>query len=127
MNLVDSSGWLEYFGDAENADFFAEPIEEVGSLLVPSICIAEVAKRVLQQREQDEMLQAVALMEQGRVVDLTSVTAMAAARISHDTRLPLADSIIVATAREHDAILWTQDADFADMAKVKYVAKLRSR
>lgn len=70
MNLVDSCGWLEYFADGPNSDFFAPAIENVDDLIVPTICILEVFKRVLQQRDEDSALKAVALMEQGKVVDL---------------------------------------------------------
>lgn len=123
MNVVDSSGWLEYFADGPNAAFFAPAIEATRELLVPTLSLYEVFKRVLQQRGEGEALQAVALMQQGQVVELTSALALAAAKASIGHRLPMADSIIVATAQAHGAILWTQDADFERIAGVKYVAK----
>ena len=126
MNVVDSSGWLEFFADGPNAKFFAPSIEATRDLLVPALSLYEVFKRVLQQRGEGEALQAAALMEQGRVVDLTGTLALAAARLSAETKLPLADSIMLATARAHDATFWTQDADFAGIAGVKYVAKRSS-
>ena len=123
MNVVDSSGWLEYFADGPNADFFATGIETVPELVVPSISIYEVFKRVLQQRGEGDALQAVAVMQQGLVVDLDAFLALQAARVSADSGLPLADSVILATARAHDATLWTQDSDFAGMEGVRYVEK----
>ena len=122
MNVVDSSGWLEYLADGPNAEFFAPPIEAVRELLVPTICVLEVFKRVLQQRGEDAALQAVALMRQGRLVDLTFSTALAAAKTGHELKLPLADSVILATARLFDATLWTQDADFEGLEHVRFVA-----
>lgn len=123
MNVVDSSGWLEYFSDGPNAAFFAPAIEATRELLVPTLSLYEVFKRVLQQRGEGEALQAVALMQQGRIVELTASLALAAAKASIEHRLPMADSIMLATAQAHDAILWTQDADFERVTGVKYVAK----
>jgi predicted nucleic acid-binding protein len=123
MNLVDSSGWLEYFADAHNADFFARAIEKVDDLIVPTICVSEVFKRVLQQRGEADALQAVALMQQGLIAVLNVPIALSAAKIGVDLKLPLADSIILATARANSAVVWTQDADFKDIEDVKYVVK----
>ncbi len=123
MNVVDSSGWLEYFADGPNAAFFAPAIEATRELLVPTLSLYEVFKRVLQQRGVGEALQAVALMQQGQIVELTSRLALAAAKASIEHRLPMADSIMLAMAQAHGAILWTQDADFERIAGVKYVAK----
>ena len=123
MNLVDSSAWLEYFANGPNAGFFAAALEKIDRLLVPSICLLEVFKRVLQQRGEGAALQAVAQMQQGRIVDLDGPLALSAARISYDLKLPLADSVILATARAHDALIWTQDADFTKIKGVKYVPK----
>lgn len=123
MNVVDSSAWLEYFADGPNADFFAAPIQATDELLVPSITILEVFKRVLQQRGEDAALQAAALMQQGRVANLDGPTAMLAAKLGHELRLPLADSVILATARAFQATIWTQDADFESLPEVKYRKK----
>jgi len=123
MNLVDSSAWLEYFANGPNAGFFAPAVEKIEDLLVPTICLLEVFKRVLQQRGEGAALQAVAQMQQGQVVELDAPLALSAARISHELKLPLADSVILATARAHDALIWTQDADFAKISGVKYAAK----
>ena len=124
MNVVDSSGWLEYFADGANADFFAEAIENIEELIVPVISIYEVFKRVYQQRGEGDALQSVAMMEQGRVVGLDTTLALSAAKISLDLKIPMADSIILATARSYDATLWTQDVDFKGIAGVEYIEKV---
>ncbi len=123
MNVVDSSGWLEYFADEPNADFFAPAIGDVAELIVPSISIYEVFKRVLQQRDESDALQAIAVMQQGMIVHLDTEIALNAAKISVEFDLPMADSVILATARSHNATLWTQDAHFEDIEGVKYVSK----
>ena len=123
MNVVDSSGWLEYFADGSNAGFFSMPIEAIDELVVPTISIYEVFKRVLQQRDETAALQAIAFMQSGDLVDLTRDTALHAARLSMDLRFPMEDSIMLATAREWDAVLWTQDADFEGIEGVKYQPK----
>lgn len=120
MNVVDSSAWLEYFANGPNASFFARPIEQVDELVVPSLSLFEVFKRVLQQRDENDALQVIAIMQQGRVVDLDAFIALSAARLSVETKLPMADSLILATARQYDAELWTQDADFNGMEGVQY-------
>ena len=125
MNVVDSSGWLEYFADAKNAGFFSSAIEDLPRLVVPTIELYEVFKRVLQQRGETEALLAVATMKQGTVVDLHAELALAAAALARDLNLPLADSVIYATARKFGATLWTQDADFDGLAHVRYVATSR--
>ena len=123
MNVVDSSGWLEYFADTPNADVFAAPILETDNLIVPSISLLEVFKRVLQQRGQDAALQTIALMKQGKVVPLDETLALQAAKLGLEHKLPLADSVILATARAFDATLWTQDADFDGIEGVRFIRK----
>jgi predicted nucleic acid-binding protein len=125
MNVVDSSGWLEYFAGGPNAGFFAPAIETTRDLVVPTLSVYEVFKRVLQQRGEGDALQAAAVMQLGTVVELSSTLALNAARLSVDHRLPLADSIILATARAFDATLWTQDADFDGVPGVRYRARGR--
>ena len=120
MNLVDSCGWLEYFADGPQADFYAPALEETGSLLVPTICLLEVFKRVLQQRGEDAALQAAAAMHQGVIVPLDASLALRAARISCDLKLPLADTVILATAQTYHAVIWTQDAHFKGLEGVRY-------
>jgi predicted nucleic acid-binding protein len=123
MNVVDSSGWLEYFADGPNADFLAPAIEAVTDLVVPTLSLYEVFKKVLQQRGEGDALQAVAVMIQGQVVDLDMDLALSAAKVSTERKLPMADSAMLATALAHDATLWTQDADFEEIAGVQYIAK----
>lgn len=123
MNVVDSSGWLEYFADGPNAAFFAAAIEKPANLVVPTISLYEVFKRVLQQRDHGAALQVVAVMRQGTVVELSEALAVSAARVSVQHGLPMADSIMLATAQAADATLWTQDSDFEDVPSVRYVAK----
>ncbi len=120
MNVIDSSAWLEYVAAGPNASFFAEAIESTSELIVPTISLYEVFKRIVQQRSENEALQVVAVMQQGKVVEMDSRIALSAARISIDHQLPLADSVILATARLNNAVLWTQDSHFEGMANVKY-------
>ena len=123
MNVVDSSGWLEYFADGPNADFFAPAIESTSELVVPTLSLYEVFKRVQQQPGEGDALQAVAAMIQARVVELDMDLALGAAKVSIDFKLCMADSVMLATAQSHEATLWTQDADFEGIQGVKYVAK----
>jgi predicted nucleic acid-binding protein len=120
MNVVDSSAWLEYFADGPNAAEFAAAIEDTARLVVPSVTLLEVCKRFLQQRGEDDALQAVAVMQQGEVVELTADLALDAADLGFRKGLALADSIIYATAQAHGATLWTQDDDFEGLPGVEY-------
>lgn len=122
MNVVDSSGWLAYFADTATADFFAPAVEAVPDLVVPAITLYEVFKRVLGERGEDDALRAVAQMSQGQIIDVDATLALNAARLSLIHRLPMADSLILATARRFDATLWTQDADFEELENVRYVS-----
>jgi predicted nucleic acid-binding protein len=123
MNIVDSSGWLEFFADGPNATFFAPSIMDVERLIVPAISIYEVFKRILQQRNETDALQAVGQMAQGQVIALNQTLALSAAKLSVDLKLPMADSMILATARAYRAVLWTQDADFRGIEGIQYIEK----
>lgn len=123
MNVVDSCGWLEYFANAGNADFFAPAIQDEERLLVPAICLYVVFKRLYQQRGKHAALEAVSHLYRGRVIELSDEIALQAAQLSIEHRLPMADSIFLATAKAYNAILWTQDEHFKDMEGVKYLAK----
>ena len=123
MNVVDSSGWIEYFTEGPNSGFFAGAIEKVDELIVPALAVYEVFKWVSRERGETQALKAVAHMQLGEVVDLDSKLAIYAARLSLQTKLPMADSIVYATARASEATLWTQDEDFEGLADVKYIAK----
>ena len=122
MNVVDSSAWLEYFGDGPNAGEFADAITDTEHLVVPAITLFEVFKRIRVQRDLDAALYAVAHMQRGRVIELDAHLAVAAAELSAESGLPMADSIILATARRDGAVLWTQDGDFEGMEGVQYRA-----
>ena len=123
MNVVDSSAWLEYLANGSNADFFAPVIQDTESLIVPTICLYEVFKRMFIQRGEQSALQAIGVLYRGLVVDLTGELALDAAQLSLDYKLPMADSIILTTARAFNATLWTQDEHFKDIPGVKFVAK----
>ena len=123
MNLVDSSGWLEYFADGKNADFFAPPIQDTTKLAVSTINIYEVFKKILEQKDENGALEAIAVMQQARVIDFNSTLALSSAGLSYELKLSMADSIILATARSLKATLWTQDLHFANLPDVKYISK----
>jgi predicted nucleic acid-binding protein len=123
MNIVDSSGWLEFFANGKNAEIFAPIITDIEKLVVPTIILYEVFKKVLQQRDKTQALKAIAIMQQGSIVELTNSIAINAAKLSIEYKLPMADSIILTTARECDAVLWTQDDDFNEIEGVKYIKK----
>ena len=123
MNVVDSSGWLEYFSKGETAEFFSAAIQDTENLLIPTISIYEVFKRMLIQLGEESALQSIGIMSLGITVDLTQEIAINAAKISSDLKIAMADSVILATARAHDATLWTQDVDFEGIEGVKFVRK----
>ena len=123
MNIVDSSGWLEYFAQGGNAGLFAPAIRDTNSLVVPTVCMYKVFKRMLVQRGEEDVLQAIGVMSLGVISDLTQEIAINAAQISSELKIAMADSIIFATARKHKALLWTQDGDFEGLVDVKYFPK----
>ena len=123
MNLVDSSAWLEYFSGSKSGEKFAKVIEDTKKLIVPSIVVCEVFKKILVQSDRTTALKIVAHMKQGKFVDLDLELTLASAQIGKDYGLPMADSIIYATAQKYKAELWTQDSDFKGMKGVKYFAK----
>ncbi len=123
MNVVDSSGWLAYFAGDTNAKQFAPVIQSTDTLIVPTICVYEVFRRILTQRGEDAALQAIGVMSLGTTIELTQEIAINAAQISRAHKLAMADSVILATARANKATLWTQDADFEGIAGVNYISK----
>lgn len=123
MNIVDSSGWLAYFADEPNAKHFLAPLNDPSSLVVPTVTICEVFKVVLREAGETDALQAAAAMQKGTIVPFTASLAIAAAKLSIEHALPMADSLILATAQEFNAILWTQDADLKNIKHVKYFPK----
>jgi predicted nucleic acid-binding protein len=123
MNIVDSSGWLAYFADEPNAKHFLTPLNDTASLVVPTVTIYEVFKVVLRESSENEALQAAVAMRKGTVVDLTASLAIASSKLSLEHNIPMADSIILATAKEFNATIWTQDSDFKNIGDVKYFPK----
>ena len=123
MNIIDSSGWLEYFSDGPNAKHYLPPLNDTSSLIIPVITIYEVFKVVLRESTENEALQAVAAMQKGKVIDLTASVAMKASKLSLHHNLPMADSIILATARVYKCTIWTQDSDFKNIDGVNYFSK----
>jgi len=123
LNLVDSSGWLEYFADGKNAEHFAPVINDTERLIVSTINLYEVYKKVISERDEDDAIQAIAMMAQAKVFEITASIAMQAAKTSYLLKLPMADCLIYITARQQNAIVWTQDADFKDLEGVQYFKK----
>ena len=123
MNLVDSSGWLEYLTDGKNAKFFAHVIENTDELIVSVINIYEVYKKVLVEKDDNTAIQVVGLMQQAKVIDVTPSIAIQAAKFSYEFKIPMADSIIYTTAKMNDSVVWTQDNDFKNLDGVKYNKK----
>ncbi len=123
MNIVDSSAWLSYFAGDGNAEIFSEPITKIDQLLVPSITLTEVFKCILRQRNENLALEAIAHMEQGQVIELDSRLSIDAAYYGVNYKLPLADSIIYATAIMYNATIWTQDVDFKSFDNVRYFSR----
>ena len=123
MNVIDSSGWLEYFADGPNADYFKSAIKDEEHLIIPTICLYEVFRITLSRAGEDEALRVASFMSFGRIVDLDREIALAAAHLSIRQELAMADSLILATARLYDAALWTQDEHFRDIPGVKFIAK----
>jgi len=123
VNLVDSSGWIEVLADAPGADFFVPVLGAIEELIVPRICMVEVARYLYRERGEHEALQAMAQMRQGNVVDIDIPIVMRAARLGKEHQLPLADSLVLATARLYDAVVWTQDSDFEGLDGVRYTPK----
>ncbi len=124
MNVVDSSGWLEYFARGTNTSFFAPIVKATDTLVVPTVCMYEVFKRLLAQRGEESALQAIGILSLGIIADLTREIAVNAAYFSSEFKIAMADSIILSTARAYDATLWTQDADFESVGGVQYIEKV---
>ena len=123
MNVIDLSGWLEYFADGANAGFFESAIKDDENLVIPTICLYEVFKITLARTGKDEALRVAGQMSFGKIVDLDREIALAAAQLSLQQKLSMADSIILATAQASEAVLWTQDEHFKDIPGVKFVEK----
>ena len=123
MNLVDSSGWLEYFSGSSNAQIFAPAIENIEELIVSTINIYEIYKKILTERDENSALEAAGIMQQAKVIDVSLSISIQAAMLSRQFKLPMAGSLIYTTAIQNDAILWTQDSDFKNLKDVKFIKK----
>ena len=123
MNIVDSSGWIEYITDQENADFFEKPINRPDDLLIPTVCLYEVFKRVLREFDEERALDVMGIMSLGTSVDLDRQIAIHAAHISNELKLAMAESMILSTARIFNAVIWTQDEHFRNIEGVNYIEK----
>lgn len=128
MNLVDTSGWIEYFFAGPNADYFTKAIEQTDSLVVPTICLYEVFKKVNLVGDEARALQAIAQMKQGHLCAIDESIALKAALISIRHKLPMADSLIYSAAQSCEAVLWTQDDHFKGLPGVNFKeARTRGR
>ena len=125
MIVIDSSGWLEFFADGPYADEFAARLRQPANVITPTIAIYEVYKWIKRERSEDDALYAAATMRKTFVVDLSDEIALTAADLSLAHKLPMADAIILATARAHDAEVWTTDSDFAAVEGVTVFSKKR--
>ena len=123
MNLVDSSGWLEYLAEGKNAKLFAPAIEKTDELVVSTINLYEIYKKILSGKDEHSAIQVVGLMQQAKVVEVNSTIAIQAAKFSFEQKIPMADSLIYITAKQNNATVWTQDVDFKDLDGVKYFKK----
>jgi predicted nucleic acid-binding protein len=123
MNVVDTSGWLAYFAGEANARELLKPIQAHEELIVPAICVYEISKVILRESDEHHLLQALAAIQKGRIVPLTSALSVAAAKVSLKHQLPMADSIIYATAQEFQGTVWTQNIEFEGLPMVHYLAK----
>ncbi len=123
MNLVDSSGWIEYLQDTPRAELFADAIEDRNALLVPTIALFEVHK-VLSRRLADDLVErCLNVMRLGRVLDFTDARAVSASQIAVRHQLAMADAAMYSMAQEFGATFWTQDADYQGLAGVNYFPK----
>jgi predicted nucleic acid-binding protein len=123
MNIVDSSAWLEFLAGTKHGERFSQIIKNTKLLLVPTVILYEVFKKILIEKGEDTALKIIAHMKLGKIVDLDLDLALSAGSVSRHTKLPLADSIILATAQKYGATLWTLDSDFKGLPRVKYFAK----
>ena len=123
MNLVDTCGWLEYLAGTENAKNFEKEILDTKSLIVPTIVIYEVFKKVTLDFNEDTALEVVAELKQGQVIEVNETISIYAAKLSIEKKLPMADALIYATGLLNDAIILTQDNHFEGLAGVSHFKK----
>lgn len=123
MNLVDSSAWMEYFADGKNAKHFAPIIQDLKNLVVSVINVSEVYKKISRHRDENSAIQAIAVMQQAEVLEITSQVAIEGSKISIQNKIPITDSLIIASARSVGAKIWTQDYDFKGLDNVMFFKK----
>lgn len=123
MNIVDTSGWLEYFAESKNSIHYEKAIAQIDRLIVPTIVLYEVFKKIANEYDEDKALMAIAHMKLAKVVDINETIAIYAAKISIEKKMPMADSIIYATAEMYGATVYTQDEHFSKLANVKHFSK----
>jgi predicted nucleic acid-binding protein len=123
MNIVDSTLWLEYFAGTDAGNVVSDVIENTDELIIPTITIYEVFKKLLLETSEDKALFAIAHMRQGKIVELSDELSLSAAKISNDYKIPMADSIIYATNLKFNSTLWTQDKHFSGLKSVNYYEK----
>lgn len=123
MILVDSSGWVDFFTDGSNASEYGSHLEKTATVITPTVVLYEVYKLVKRERTEEEALLAAAQMQKTRVVSLSDSLALAAADVSLEFRLAMADSIVYATARAENAELLTSDADLRGLPGVTFLPK----
>jgi predicted nucleic acid-binding protein len=119
--VIDSSGWLQFFGAGTHAEEFAARLRQPANVVTPTLALYEVYKWIKRERSEEEATAAVATMQKTRVIDLTEEIALTAADLSLAHRLAMADAVMLATARLHDAELITTDADFEGIEGVHYL------
>jgi len=123
MNVVDSSGWIEFFLAGVNGPVFKPVIEHRDELLVPVIALYEVHKILSRKLPAKTVLAALNVMRLGRVLELTDRRAIAAADIALRHHLAMADAIMYSLALEHNATFWTQDVDYQGLPSVHWFPK----
>ncbi len=123
MNLVDSSGWIAFFTDGPPAGRFEPYLRKPSGVVTPSIVLYEVYKIIKRERTEEDALRAVGQMLKTRIVPLTDTLALEAADVSLEHGLPMADSIVYATALANGAELVTSDADFAKLPGVTFIRR----
>ena len=123
MNVVDSSGWIEYFIDTANADNFAPAIEKTALLIVPTLSFFEVHRYLSRNADDERRDECLDVMRRGTVIELTTARAIAASDMAQKHRLAMADAVMYSIAREFNATFWTQDLDYKDLPGVSYHAK----
>jgi predicted nucleic acid-binding protein len=123
MIIIDTSGWLEYFTGGPNSNLFSTAIKNNPKIIIPTIILYELWKKISREKGEDKAIELVAQLKRYDIIPLDESLSISAAKISNDYKIPMADSIIYATAKKYNATLWTLDSDFKDLNDVKYIEK----